>query len=219
MRILVVEDTIDIAANIGDYLEIKGHEVDFAYHGQAALALLKQSQFDVIVLDIMMPGIDGLTLCKLLRNQFCLDIPILFLTARDSLEDKLTGFEVGGDDYLVKPFALEELHCRLQALCTRGRRKIRKTLCYGPLTIDPNAMSASCAGQALRLDPIQFDILKLLLQNAPVLVTKEDIEYAIWQGDAGESSALRTHIYRLRSALNDDLIETVHGKGYRIREC
>ncbi len=218
MRVLIVEDSIQIAANIGEFLEIKGHSVDFCYSGQAALELLSDNQFDVMILDIMMPGLDGLSTCKKIRQQGQEQLPILFLTARDTLEDKLAGFAAGGDDYLVKPFALQELLARITAITSRAKGGRSHQLSFSGLTLSTETEQAFYQDQPVKLDPLLFKLLKILLLSAPRIVHKQDLEYELWHGEHIDSSVLRTHIYRLRKVLPEGLLETVRGKGYRLNE-
>lgn len=166
MKILVVEDNPQVAETIMDYLELAGHRLDCAYHGQAALQLLGEQRFDVIIMDVMMPRLDGLSTVARLREQG-IATPVLFLTARDSLEDKLAGFKAGGDDYLVKPFAMEELEVRLQALSLRGPRGDVGAISFGDLTVDVASGRATRAGEPLKLGKIPFQILALLARRAP----------------------------------------------------
>lgn len=216
MRVLIVEDTPDIAANIGDYLTIKGFQTDFAYRGEAALQRIHEARFDVIILDVMMPGMDGLSVCEAMRNEHLLDTPILFLTARDTLDDKLAGFAAGGDDYLVKPFAMAELEARLNALILRHQGQRQKTLAAGPLTLNLSTQEAFYQQKSLQLDQVQFRLLQHLIRQYPGVAHKKDLEYALWQDEDIEGSALRTHIYRLRKALPGGVLETVRGAGYRL---
>ena len=135
LRILIVEDNIDIAENISDYLELQGHVTDFAMDGIGGLHLAITQEYDVIILDIMLPGMDGLTFCRKLREEGQKVTPVLMLTARDTLSDKLEGFDAGADDYLVKPFELEELVARMQALVRRSDLGKEKPLRVGDLEI------------------------------------------------------------------------------------
>ena len=219
MRILLVDDNYDAAANMGDYLEILGHEVDYAYHGKTALQLLSDCRFDLIVLDVMMPVMNGLDTCEAIRQSEFADIPIIFVTARDTLSDKLAGFKVGGDDYLVKPFELAELNARIEALVLRTNRKRVSKLEFAELTFDTLTNQLTFQGQLIQLDPTQKRIVKLLLSRAPALVDSKDIAYEIWSDDLVDSSALRTQIYRLRKALPDGVLRTERGKGYRIDDA
>lgn len=218
MRILLVDDNHDAIANMTEYLELQGHDVDLAYQGQAAIALQTQDKFDVIVLDVMMPGIDGLRVCQHIRQAGSRNsaTPIIFVTARDTLEDKLAGFDAGGDDYLVKPFALAELNARLLAIYQRGQNLIHGELSFGGLSYCQRTDEVNFHQQTIELDPFQKKLLRLLLQRAPATVDSQDIAYEIWQQPYLDSSALRTLIYRLRKALPSGMLKTVRGKGYRL---
>ncbi|MFU1546581.1 response regulator transcription factor [Aeromonas veronii] len=219
MKILVVEDNPQVAETIMDYLELAGHSLDCAYHGQAALQLLEEQRFDVIIMDVMMPRLDGLSTVARLREQG-IATPVLFLTARDSLEDKLAGFKAGGDDYLVKPFAMEELEVRLQALSLRGPRGDVGAISFGDLTVDVASGRATRAGEPLKLGKIPFQILALLARRAPAIVSRQEVLDTVWGDEEPDSDALRSHIYALRNALDKPfptpMLETLHGQGYRL---
>lgn len=216
MRVLVVEDNQDLAANLIDYLELKNCVVDCAANGREALNLAAQLTFDVIVLDIMMRGIDGLEVCKLLRERH-LQTPILFLTARDTLEDKLEGFKAGGDDYLVKPFAMKELFVRLSALCKRTPKK-NHCLQVADLTMDLDSYDVTRAGKTLRLNRSCMTLLQCLMQYSPNVVSRDTLCYALWGDDVPDHDVLRSHLYYLRAAIDKpfstSLLHTVHGKGF-----
>ena len=154
MRILIIEDNPDIAANIGDYLDEKGHTVDFAGDGITGLHLAIVNDFDAIVLDLALPGMDGLEVCRKLRQEAGKNTPVLMLTARDRLEDKLAGFETGADDYLVKPFELQEVEVRLEVLTTRGIRRASKEIQIGDLSFNVDTLNVSRCGQENDLNPI-----------------------------------------------------------------
>ncbi|MNQ99568.1 Transcriptional regulatory protein TcrA [compost metagenome] len=166
-----------------------------------------------------MPRLDGLRTVERLRSDG-IATPVLFLTARDSLDDKLAGFKAGGDDYLVKPFAMEELEVRLQALALRGPRSDMGALAFGELAVDPGAGRATRAGVELKLGKIPFQILTLLVRRAPQLVTRQEVLDTVWGDEEPDSDALRSHIYALRNALDkpfpSPMLETVHGQGYRL---
>lgn len=221
MRVLVVEDNQDLAANLIDYLELKDCVVDWAANGRQALTLASENRFDVIVLDIMMPGIDGLEVCRKLREQH-LTTPILFLTARDTLSDKIEGFNVGGDDYLVKPFALEELFVRLNALCKRTLRQKSNLLQVADLLMDINSHEVSRGGKKIHLNPSCMKLLQTLMQNSPDVVPREKLSYALWGDDAPDQDVLRSHLYQLRSSIDkkfeNQLLHTVYGVGFRLAE-
>jgi DNA-binding response OmpR family regulator len=220
MKILVVEDNQQIMETLCDYLNLKGHQVDCAYHGEAALTILQQQRFDIIVMDIMMPKLDGIQTVQRLRQLYHLNTPVLFLTARDHLDDKLTAFQAGGDDYLVKPFAMEELLVRLEALAKRGLRQDLQLLQVGELHFDLSSQQANRAGKPLKLSKIQCEILKQLMCHYPAMVSRQQLFDSIWQGEEPDSDVLRSHIYSLRNVLDKDfsrpMLETVHGQGYRL---
>ncbi len=220
MKVLLVEDNQQVMETLTDYLEMSGISVDCAYNGMAALSILSQQQFDVIVMDIMMPKLDGISAVSQIRQQLLCQTPILFLTAKDNLPDKEAAFAAGGDDYLVKPFALKELLLRLEALCKRGQRQDLSQLTLGQLQLDAQSQLATKAGRPLKLSRIQLQILKLLMQKAPAMVKKSTVVEHIWGDEEPASDALRSHIYALRQALAQDdsppRLETVHGQGYKL---
>jgi DNA-binding response OmpR family regulator len=222
MRILIVEDHPDILANLYGFLEPKGHVLDSARNGYAALALASENEYDVIVLDIGLPGLNGLELCEKLRGELSLATPVLMLTARDSLNDKVAGFDSGADDYLVKPFSLVELEVRLKALVRRseGRNAGSNKLRFGELVFDPDTQQASRAGQTIALTRTGYILLQALLKTAPRIVTRESLEQAVWGEDRPDSDALRTHIHALRQAIDKPfthhMLLTVPGAGYRL---
>lgn len=222
MRILIVEDNPDILANLYGFLEPKGYTLDSARNGYAGLALLSENSYDVIVLDIMLPGLNGLELCQKLRSELRLATPVLMLTARDSLPDKVAGFDSGADDYLVKPFSMIELDMRLRALQRRaaGSHALSSALRFGPLAFDPELQEASRDGARITLTKTGYTLLRCLLGAAPRIVTRETLEQAVWGDDRPESDALRTHIHALRQALDkpfaQPMVHTVPGVGYRL---
>lgn len=222
MKILVIEDNRDIAANIADYLEPKGHVLDFASNGPHGLQLAVNERYDVIVLDIMLPGLDGMTLCRRLRAEARVGTPVLMLTARDQLDDKLEGFKAGADDYLVKPFSVKELEVRLEALVKRSHNNGPSCLLQvADLQYDPDTMAATRGGRTLELNPIQRKLLESLLRNTHRVVSREELEALIWGDALPDSDVLRTHIYHLRNVVDkpfaEKLIHTVHGAGYRLQ--
>ncbi len=223
MRVLIIEDNADLAANIYDYLEAKGYTVDAAADGVTGLHLAVAHDFDVIVLDLMLPGIDGLTVCRRLREDAGKSTPILMLTAKDTLEDKLTGFRSGADDYLVKPFALPELEARLAALSRRNlAAKPSQVLKVADLALDAKTLHVKRANQAIVLTPTGFTILELLMRRSPEVVSRRDIEHAVWGENPPDSDALRSHMHTLRAAVDHPfekpLIHTVHGVGFRLAD-
>ncbi|MGL6025509.1 MAG: response regulator transcription factor [Vibrio sp.] len=220
MKVLIVDDNHDVIETIADYLTLEGFIVDCAYHGESALQLIESNYYDIIIMDIMMPKLDGINTVKKLRQERLCTTPILFLTARDSLQDKIDAFTSGGDDFLNKPFAMEELCLRLRSLHNRGPRLDVGTLCFGEISLNVATQAVYRAGLPIKLSKIQRTILNLLLKNAPVIVSKEQVINAVWGDDAPCSDALRSHIYGLRSALDkgftDSKLETIHGEGYRL---
>jgi DNA-binding response OmpR family regulator len=223
VRILIIEDDHSIATNLYDFLTGRGHTVDAAADGVTGLHLAVTHAFDAIVLDIGLPGMDGMKVCSKLRTEAQLDTPVLMLTARDTLSDKLRGFEHGADDYLVKPFALKEVEARLTALHKRsGGRVTDKVLTAGDLTLDPRSLITRFAGAEVKLPPKCIRLLELMMSQPGRVFSRAELEHGVW-GDAQETSdTLRSHMHLLRRALVDaggyDPIETVHGLGYRLLE-
>lgn len=220
MRVLLVEDNCSLAGNIYDYLELQGHQVDFVDTGARCLKLLEKGNYDVIVLDVMMPGMDGYETCVKLRQTLFCQTPVIFLTAKSKLEHKLKGFDVGGDDYLTKPFELEELMCRMMALAKRGNRKDIGQLKFRDLMLDTRTWEVTRSGHRLEVNNVQFRILQCLYTHAPDIVSRDDLEYEIWGEERPDSDVLRTHIYQLRRLVDkpfdEPYIETVRGKGFRL---
>lgn len=221
MHVLIVEDNPDIIANLFGYLEPLGYTLDIARNGKAGLIQATRSMHDAIVLDLSLPGMDGVEVCRSLRQEHRVATPILMLTARDTVQDKLTGFEVGADDYLVKPYSLPELAARLNALVRRSRNElVQSVLTFGELCLDTGTCSASRDGQALGLTPTGYKILAALMRAAPRLVTREALEREVWGDSPPDSDALRTHIHTLRQALDrpfaHPMLRTQAGIGYRL---
>jgi len=220
MHLLIVEDNPDLLENLSDFFEARGHVVDLAYNGLAGLRFARENRYDVIVLDLMLPGMDGLEVCARLRSEEC-DTPILMLTARDTLGDKLKGFDCGADDYLVKPFALTELEARITALLRRGRgQAARVRLTVEDLSFDLDRLRVERAGRRIELGPIPMRILELLMRRSPAVVRREELERAVWGNDPPDSDALRAHMHALRSAVDREtsvpLVHTLRGIGYQL---
>lgn len=223
ISVLIVEDSQDLAANIADYLEAKGYLVDVAMDGVTGLHLAVTQPHDVIVLDLMLPGIDGLTLCRRLRQDAKSAVPILMLTARDTLDDKAAGFGEGADDYVVKPFELRELDLRLRALARRARSsETLNRLKVADLVFDLDTLSVQRAGQAVSLPVLPLKILELLMKRTPSVVWRRDIERAVWGDSPPDSDSLRVHMHTLRSAIDPPglppLLHTVRGVGYQLKD-
>ncbi len=220
VEILLVEDNRDIAENIIEFLEKRSFSVDYAASGLPALALLKQYRYRLLILDVMLPDMDGFHLAMKIRHALKIDTPILFLTARDTLDDKLQGFAVGGDDYLTKPFALEELAARVNAFSKRAAGKVVDAIELGGWRIENGNYRAFYANTPVKLTRIGFKLLRTLVANQPNVVLRSEMERVIWGDDPPDSDALRSHVFALRKAISkvtsDTRIETVHGIGFRL---
>lgn len=221
MRILIIEDQPEILQNIADYLELKGYLVDCAYDGLGGLHLALTQPFDLIILDLMLPGMDGITLCQRLRQEARMQTPIIMLTARDSVDDKLSGFQAGADDYLVKPFSLPELHARVEAVLRRGQTGLQNKLVVDDLTYDMNSLEVTRQGTPLKLSPIGLKILEKLMKSSPHVVKREALEELLWGDFLPGSDSLRSHIHTLRQTIDKPfstpLLHTVHGIGYCLK--
>lgn len=216
ITVLLAEDDPGIQESIADFLQWRGIEVDCARDGVQALSLCQQNRYDVLILDIRMPRLNGLDLCERLRAEG-ITTPTLMLTALDTLDDKVRGFQAGTDDYLVKPFAMDELVCRIQALSQRVSRQRVRVLRYGPLELDVELQQVWRDGQRLQLMPQAFQLLRYLLARAPRVVSRSELEQAIWQGEPPDSDALRSLLYQLRGRLDKPftypLLHTLRGRG------
>lgn len=221
MHVLIVEDNPELAVNIGQFLEDRTHVVDFAADGRVGLRLAIGSTYDAIVLDLMLPALDGLELCRKLRSEHQKLTPVLMLTARDTLPDRLRGFSVGADDYLVKPFSLLELEARLLALVRRtDHRRSERILRVADLQYDLNTLTVTRGGQLVALKPMALRILALLMRASPRVVTRAEIEREIWADNLPDDDVLRAHIHAIRSAIDKlypvKLLHTLHGIGFRL---
>jgi DNA-binding response OmpR family regulator len=220
LHILVVEDHAPLREQIVSLLVRAGHRVDEAADGRIALAMALDQPPDVMLLDIGLPGLDGVRLCAQLRAKAAIHIPVLMLTARDALHDKLSGFAAGTDDYLVKPFASEELLVRIHALAQRKSAGQDYILRIGSLEVDRRAQEATRNGTRLALPPTAFSILLMLAESFPRALTRSDIVRRLWNDESPESDPLRTHLYQLRQALDKPfarpMLKTVHGVGFRL---
>ena len=219
MHLLIVEDDRTIAENLYEYLEARGHQCDYADSIAAASALLARSAFDAVVLDRNLPDGDGLALARRLRSEGRAT-PILVLTARDTLEDKLLGFEAGGDDYLVKPFALQELEVRLLALARRNAaRAADPVLRYGALEFRAATQALHLDGRPLALPPKPLRLVAELLAQPERVFSRRELELAVWGHEQDSSDNLRSVLHTLRRALGDDApiqVVNVHGLGYKL---
>jgi DNA-binding response OmpR family regulator len=219
--ILLVEDNRDIAEMVAEFLERKGYAVDHAGDGVTGLHLAVTNPYDVIVLDLMLPGLDGLALCRKLREEAKRDTPLLMLTARDTVDDKVLGLEAGADDYLVKPFDIRELEARIRTLLRRQRGTVvAETLRVGDLLLDTSTLEVTRAGQPIKLMPIGHKLLAVLMRASPRIVSRQQLEREVWGDVLPDSDTLRSHLYALRKAIDKPfdrpLLHTVAGAGYRL---
>jgi DNA-binding response OmpR family regulator len=223
MHILLIEDNKSLVANLFDYFEARGHTVDAAPDGLTGAYLAGSHAFDAIVLDWMLPRMDGPAVLQRLRQEYQSDVPVIMLTARDELQDKIAGFRAGADDYLSKPFAMQELEVRLESLVARvqrqrqGRRRVLEVL---DLKLDLATRQATRAGRPLHLFPAGWKLLEILMQESPAAVSRRKLEQAIWGDAPPDGDMLRSHIYELRRAVDAPfevkLIHTVPRLGYRL---
>lgn len=220
MKILLVEDDVDIAKNIVEYLALQGCVADFTMTGEAAIDLLHDNIYDAIVLDINLPGIDGFEVCKIIRLKMRLNIPVLMLTARSLLDDKLKGFESGSDDFITKPFELAELKVRISTLIRRANHGMALKFCIDNLCVDPDKGIVTRADQVINLPPICFNILMKMIEKFPGVATKEELEYAIWKDDPPLTDSLKVHFHTLRQLVDKpfgrQLLYNIRGRGYLI---
>jgi len=218
---LLIEDDKDLAEAISDYMELDGFEFDFAYNGQSGLNLALANRYDIILTDLNMPKMDGIDVCQSLRDKG-ITTPVLMLTARDTLDDKLVGFAAGSDDYLVKPFAMAELQVRLLALVRRVKNRVAN-LSVGDLTLDLDKHQATRSGTVLKLPPVCWKMLVCLMQNSPNVVSKTQLEDEVWEDDHPSADSLKVHLFKLRQIVDapfeSKLIHTVHGVGIVLREA
>ena len=220
-KILIIEDNPDIVANIYAFFEPKGFELDNAYNGLSGLALATSNRYDVILLDVMLPGMDGTKLCKTLREELHDKTPVLMLTARDTVLDKVAGFDSGADDYLVKPFSLVELEARIKALIRRNQDEhFQHTIEVGKLSLNTEEYSIKREDKLLKLTPTGFKILHALMSASPRVVSKTELEEKVWGQDIPSSDALRTHLHSVRAQVDKPfakpMIITIAGVGYQI---
>jgi DNA-binding response OmpR family regulator len=221
--ILLIEDHRDIAEMVYAYLEHRGYDVDYAADGITGLHLAVINDYDVLVLDLMLPGIDGLDLCEKLRKEARRDTAVLMLTARDALQDKLAGLNAGADDYLVKPFEIQELEARVRALIRRRRGRLSTELLrVADLTLDTGTLEVRRGGKDVTLTPIGLKILMVLMRTSPRVVNRREIERQVWGDVLPDSDTLRSHIYNLRKQIDKPfdkpLLHTVQSTGYRLAE-
>lgn len=221
--ILVIEDHKDIAEMVVAYMENRGFTVDYAADGVTGLHLAICNDYDAVILDLMLPGMDGLDVCTKLRNEARKDTPVIMLTARDTLNDKITGLETGADDYLVKPFAIQELEARIHSLVRRHKGDVaREILAIGDLVLDTATLKVTRDSQQLNLTPIMLKMLTILMRASPAVVSRRDLERQVWGDILPDSDTLRSHLYNLRKVVdrpfNRQLVHTIQGTGYKIED-
>ena len=222
LRILLIEDQRDIAANIWDFLEFRGFVMDHAADGSTGLRMALDGAYDVVVLDLGLPKLDGLDLCRAVREAGR-DTPVLMLTARDTLDDKLAGFAEGADDYLVKPFAMQRTRGAYPRAATGAGTCSTARSCAWPTSRStPVTQEVARDGQKLAVTRAGFVLLETLMRRSPHVVRHADLTHALWGEGGGDIATLHTHLSVLRSAIDRpfklQLLHTVHGFGYRIAE-
>lgn len=220
MNILLVEDDLDLAATLVQYFELESIQCDHASNGLAGLNLMQNNQYDVLLLDLNLPKLDGLSVCQQLRANGN-DTPILMLTARDQLNDKIDGFDAGTDDYLIKPFEMQELLVRVQALSRRRSGQSRILNC-GELTMNLDTKTVQRGQRELKLSPTGWKLLETLLRAAPAVVSRQQLEQALWGDEPPDSNSLKVHLFNLRKAIDSQstapLLHTVPGQGFCLKE-
>lgn len=223
VNVLLVEDDLDLAMTVVQFLELGDIRCDHASTGSMGLQLMRIQEYDVLLLDLNLPRLDGIALCETLRNEGS-DVPILMLTARDTLEDKVEGFRAGADDFLVKPFDLEELVLRVRAL-TRRRSGQARLLMYADLRMDLNTRTVMRGKRLIKVSPIGWRLLEMLIREAPCAVSRSRLESCVWGDDIPDSNSLKVHMHHLRKAVDGDhdepLFHTIAGFGFMLRtsEC
>lgn len=222
MRLLVVEDNQSLVANLFAYFEARGHVLDAAPDGPTGYHLASTQAYDAVVLDWMLPRLDGREVLRRLREAGH-DVPVLMLTARDELPDKIAGFRAGADDYLTKPFQLPELEVRIEALVARASGRQRgRVLEVADLRYDLTTLDVTRAGRTLHLYPACRKLLEVLMRASPATVTRERLEQALWGDDPPDGDMLRSHVYELRRSIDGPwpvkLLHTLPRIGYRLGE-
>lgn len=222
LNILIVEDHPGLVANMYDFFEARGHRMDAAANGVLALNLLSQHAYDVVIVDWMMPRLDGIGLVGKMRTGLGLDTPVIMVTAKGTLEDKIEGFRAGVDDYLVKPFELAELELRCLALSHRKPRR-QRLLLVGDLRYDLDTFECTRGDRQVALFPVTRTLLTLLMQESPRVVTRERLIDAVWNDSPPQTDLLRRHIHELRRQLvhgdEPPILHSVSGVGYVLRKA
>ncbi len=221
-RLLIVEDDRDLARNLIEYLEIQGYVTHYAADGHAALNLLAGNKYDLVLLDLLLPGVDGMSVCSHIRNQLHSKVPIVMLTAKDGIDTKISAFDIGADDYVIKPASLREINARVHALIRRaGLTAVdNEILRIGDLHLNTGTLQIERAGVPIILSPIPIRILTLLMRRSPNVVHSLAIHRELWGEERGDTHAIVVHMHTLRNTIDKpferQLIHTVRGFGYRI---
>ena len=214
-RVLIVEDDEAIAEVVQRILRIDGYKTEIASDGAAGLALAASFDPDIVILDLGLPQIDGTEVARRLREAG--DVPILVLTARDAVPDRIRGLDLGADDYVVKPVDLHELGARLRSLVRRAHGQLQDALRWGPVLLEPAARQVSLHGAAVPLSTREFDLLQVLMLNAGRVLSREQLEQQLYSwGHEVDSNAIEVHIHHLRRKLQPELIQTLRGVGYTV---
>lgn len=226
LQLLLVEDDIDLASAVIDYLELEDIHCEHASNGLSGLNLIKSNHYDAVILDLNLPKMNGLEVCETLRAQG-IDVPILMLTAKDTLDDKLIGFAKGADDYLVKPFAMEELIVRIQVLSRRRSGQVTKLKVCG-FELDTQQQVITLQATPLKLSPTAFKILETLMRASPNPVSREKLMQSVWGDEHPDSNSLKVHMFNLRKTLDSKcrsttnkpshLIQTLVGRGFVLKD-
>ena len=218
--ILLIENNLKSAESIGDFLSTQNIEIDFAFNGVSGFELASKNKYEVIIMNIELTKLNGLTLCHKIRNELFISTPIIFVSDKDDIQDKIAAFSAGADDFIVSPLSYDELHCRVKALSLRGPRRDIGQQTVAKLKIDYNLRTVTCNDTTVKLHFLQMNILKVLVQHYPNTVSRRMLEQEIWGEESPASAPLRTHIYRLRIALEkpfqQPVIDTVYGQGYHL---
>lgn len=222
LRLLIVEDHKGLAENLFEFFgDAERYTLDFAPDGLTALHLVATRHYDVIILDVMLPGVSGFTICRRLRQELGCWTPVIMVTAKDQLDDKEAGFEAGADDYLVKPFNLKELKLRVEALARRGGARASGELAVDGIRYDPGTLTLSVQGKgSLELSGISARMFECLIRAYPDVLSYEELTDSVWGERDVDRNTVRTHAYALRKLLQQRfgiaLIKTLHGRGYRL---
>jgi len=222
IRLLIIESDESLIEQIYAFLEPLGYELDRASNGMLGWQRAVTGAYDLLLIGVMLPGMDGLTLCRRLRSESGSEVPIIMLTSNESVENRVLCLNWGADDFLVKPFDMLELEARVRAVVRRARaQRTSRTLRWAGLELDPQTHTASCDGKPLRLRPISFTLLARLMRSAPGVVTRKELELEIYGDSPPDSDSLRTHIHILRRALDEagkPILKTVSHVGFRLEE-